>query len=220
MSLPLLELQALACERDQRLLFHGLNVVCQPGDVLQIVGPNGSGKTTLLRALTGLSDDYQGQILWRGQPVAQVRNDFQQSLLYLGHQVGVKAALTPRENLDWYRALQLSQAQAEGTIDQALAEVGLAGFGDTPCLQLSAGQLRRVALARLYLSEAPLWVLDEPFTAIDVRGVASLEARFAAHAERGGVLLLTSHQALSLPTLRQVDLGHYQPAPGAVSYAE
>jgi heme exporter protein A len=209
LTTPLLELQEFSCERDERLLFEHLNLQCHPGDLVQITGPNGSGKTTLLRCLTGISSDYCGQILWRGRPLAEAGSSFQQSLLFIGHLPGVKKALTSRENLRWYAAL--SGVQASG-IDAALEATGLRGYGDTPCYQLSAGQLRRVALARLYLSSAPLWILDEPFTAIDQHGIAQLETLFEQHGERGGVVLLTSHQDLGLPHLRRVNLEAYQPA--------
>lgn len=205
--IPLLELRNLGCERDERLLFSGLDVQLFPGDVVQIGGPNGAGKTTLLRALAGISKDYQGQIYYTGQVLADVTWEFGGDSLYLGHLPGIKKALTPAENLEWYKA----QSGAFIPINDALAAVGLYGYEDTPCYQLSAGQLRRVALARLHLSRARIWILDEPFTAIDKLGVSQLEALISRQSAAGGVVILTSHQDLTLPQLRMVDLQDYHP---------
>lgn len=208
-STPLLELRQVSCERDERQLFTRLNLLAYPGDVIQIVGPNGSGKTTLLRALAGINKDYTGEVLWQGHPVSSVAWEYAHDLLYLGHLPGIKKALSPLENLRWYAAV--SGAETRSTIYAALEQVGLYGYEETPCYQLSAGQLRRVALARLYLGRARLWILDEPFTAIDKRGAAELETLFARHAEQGGVILLTSHQDLALASLKHLNLLDYQP---------
>lgn len=205
---PLLELHDLSCERDERCLFAGLSLRLAAGDLVQIGGPNGAGKTTLLRALAGISQDYSGEIRYSGQSLATVRWEFARDSLYLGHLAGIKKALSPLENLSWY----LAQTGDSGDIHQALSAVGLYGYEDTPCYQLSAGQLRRVALARLYLSQARIWILDEPFTAIDKPGVAQLEALIARQVAQGGLVILTSHQDLTLPQLRMVNLQDYQPA--------
>ncbi len=209
---PLLELHNLSCERDERCLFAGLSLSLAAGDLVQIGGPNGAGKTTLLRALAGISQDYSGEIRYCGQSLATVRWEFARDSLYLGHLAGIKKALSPLENLNWY----LAQTGDSGDIQQALSAVGLYGYEDTPCYQLSAGQLRRVALARLYLSQARIWILDEPFTAIDKPGVAQLEALIAKQVAQGGLVILTSHQDLTLPQLRMVNLQDYQPA-GAIN---
>lgn len=208
--MPLLEFNDLACERDGRVLFAGLNATIDAGDLVQIEGPNGAGKTTLLRAITGLLPDYEGDILWRGQGIEQYRVQYLAELLFLGHLPGVKKTLSPRENLAFLSCLH--QGADMGAIDSSLEKVGLYGYEDVPGHQLSAGQLRRVALARLYLSHAPIWVLDEPFTAIDKQGVAKLEALFVEHAARGGCVILTTHQTPSLPKLKRIDLQAYAPS--------
>jgi heme exporter protein A len=200
----LFELRNLACERDERILFARLNASFYAGQAVQILGPNGSGKTTLLRILAGVSRDYQGDIFWEGKPIADVAWEFANELLYLGHLPGVKKSLTPLENLRWYAALQ--GTVADDQLFAALAQVNLAGYEDTPCYQLSAGQLRRVALARLVFSKARVWILDEPFTALDKAGIVQLENRLVAHVEAGGLLLITSHQDIRFPQLQTLNL--------------
>ncbi len=146
-------------------------------------------------------------LFWNGMPMRRARGDFLASLLYLGHAPGIKAALTPLENLAWYQALA-GEAGDERARLVALEGVGLAGFEDVPTGQLSAGQQRRVALARLDLTPRPLWVLDEPFTAIDRDGVAALEARLVAHARAGGCVLVTTHHELrATDELTRIRLG-------------
>ncbi|WP_163558042.1 cytochrome c biogenesis heme-transporting ATPase CcmA [Halomonas sp. NO4] len=204
-----LRLQArnLACERDDRWLFHGLDLDIRAGEIVRVEGPNGSGKTTLLKILSGQLADYEGELFWGDQPMRRAREAFLSSLLYLGHAPGVKAALTPLENLAWYQALA-GQSRDESSRLAALEAVGLAGFEDIPAGQLSAGQQRRVALARLSLIPRPLWVLDEPFTAIDRDGVSALEQRLVAHARRGGCVLVTTHHELTpCDELRRIRLG-------------
>lgn len=204
-----LRLQAhqLACERDDRWLFQGLDVDIHSGEVVRIEGPNGSGKTTLLKILSGQLSDYHGELYWNGQPMREVREHFLTNLLYLGHAPGVKTGLTALENLSWYQALDGQRGSESERLD-ALAIVGLAGFEDVPAGQLSAGQQRRIALARLTLTPRALWVLDEPFTAIDRHGVAALEAQLVAHANSGGCVIVTTHHELaSSPALRRIELG-------------
>ncbi|EES6132776.1 TPA: cytochrome c biogenesis heme-transporting ATPase CcmA [Escherichia coli] len=189
----MLEVRELLCERDERTLFSGLSFTLNAGEWVQITGSNGAGKTTLLRLLTGLSRPDAGEVLWQGQPLHQVRDSYHQNLLWIGHQPGIKTRLTALENLHFYHR--------DGDTAQcleALAQAGLAGFEDIPVNQLSAGQQRRVALARLWLTRATLWILDEPFTAIDVNGVDRLTQRMAQHTEQGGIVIFTTHQPLNV----------------------
>ncbi len=192
----MLEAHNLSCIRDDHALFAHLSLTLSAGELLQVEGANGAGKTSLLRILAGLSQPERGQVCWQGQPIGRCRDRYQSSLLYLGHKPGIKAGLTPLENLAFLHQVP------EAALWQALACVGLAGYEDLPAGQLSAGQQRRVALARLWLSRASLWILDEPFTALDQAGSTALLARLCAHAEGGGLLLLTSHQPLDLPAKR------------------
>jgi len=198
------EVSGLRCERDERLLFSDLAFAVSAGDVLQIEGPNGSGKTTLLRVLSGLSQQFDGELRWCGEPMSRAKLAFRADLFYLGHAPAVKALLTPLENLRWSAS---GEIHAQQSMMDALKEVGLYGYEDVPCFSLSAGQQRRVALARLYLTTARLWILDEPFTAIDKSGVSALEWHISTHAQRGGGVILTTHHTLQLPgTLRRLNL--------------
>jgi len=203
---PLLTLRQLCCIRDDRVLFSELALDLAPGEIVQVTGPNGSGKTTLLRIVSGLSLDFEGEITWSGIGVERNRLAYQQDLLFIGHQVGIKAALTPEENL---RAVMGMYGQYKnGDILDALGKVDLYGFEDVPCYQLSAGQQRRVALARLHLSRQCLWILDEPFTAIDRAGVKALESLLISHAQQGGIVMLTTHHELGIQYqgLKRLDL--------------
>ena len=209
MTSPVLQTVALACERDLRLLFENLELRLVSGDMVQISGPNGSGKTSLLRLLAGLMQPTEGQVLLNGQPLTEQRSELARNLLWIGHAAGIKDLLTPEENLSWLCALH--HPAERDAIWQALAAVGLRGFEDVPCHSLSAGQQRRVALARLYLDSPPLWILDEPFTALDKQGVAQREEHLAGHCERGGLVVLTTHHPLTrMPSgYRDIDLGSW-----------
>jgi len=191
------------------MLFEHLELQLRPGDLLQISGPNGSGKTSLLRLLAGLMQPTAGVVQLDGQPLNAQRSELARTLLWIGHAAGIKDLLTAEENLSWLCALH--QPAGREAIWQALAAVGLRGFEDVSCHTLSAGQQRRVALARLYLDSPPLWILDEPFTALDKQGVAQLEEHLASHCERGGMVVLTTHHTLTRVPVgyRDLDLGRW-----------
>ncbi len=177
-----LTLEQLQCERDDRVLFRDVSLTARAGEIWQITGANGAGKTTLLRILVGLHGLYEGQRDWWD-------DNWRSELLYLGHQPGVREELTPLENLKFTCAL----GAQSGDPMAALAAVGLRGFEDVPAAHLSAGQKRRVALARLWLDRKGVWVLDEPYTAIDQDGVAQLDQQIERAADAGTLVLYTSH---------------------------
>ena len=200
-----LRAEQLFCERDDRVLFRELSFSARAGEVIQIKGSNGSGKTTLLRVICGLNDNYHGTLKWFNEPIEDNQDDFYSSLIYLGHQVGVNKVLTPVENLRW--SVGLRENVTSESIYQALAEIGLRGFEDSQCFSLSAGQQQRVSLSKLLLGTAIIWILDEPFTTLDVDGVQLLEKLLGDHSRKGGVALVTTHHELSLPDLKILELG-------------
>ncbi len=209
MDSPLIKLQQLQCIRDERILFTGLNFDFCAGDIVQIEGPNGSGKTTLLRVINTTSNDYSGEFHWQDRPISEGKFDYLYDLLFIGHLTGIKKSLTTRENLQWY--MKMAGDRNCCSVEQALEKVGLAGYEDVSCYQLSAGQQRRVALARLYLIKSRIWILDEPFTALDKSGVTELERLFVQHAREGGLVILTTHQDLSIEPLQKLNLTDFQP---------
>lgn len=211
MSEALLQAINLHCERDTRELFRDLSFSILPATVTRVEGANGSGKTTLLRILAGLSDAWSGELLWCGEPRQNVREAFLRNVLYLGHRPGIKPLLTPLENL---RALMAGRRPlGDKALLQALAGTGLAGYENVPCRHLSAGQQRRVALARLLVADEPLWLLDEVFTAIDASGVAAIENLLQQRATEGGAVVFTTHHNVQIPGMARLVL-----EPGAGRY--
>lgn len=184
----------LECVKGYDSLFKDVSFSLAEGEVMQIQGTNGSGKTSLLRILTGMSQPEAGEIFWNDKNICDDRESYNENLIYIGHFNGLKAELSALENLQLSRQY-LSQTN-DTTTESAIEAVGLSGFEHILAHQLSAGQKRRVALARLYLNTAPLWILDEPTTAIDVDGVKTFEKIIEAHALNGGMVILTAHQAL------------------------
>lgn len=185
----------LSCYRDERVLFKDLTFRLSAGEIMQIEGENGAGKTTLLRLLTGLSRPDEGSILWNECAILKPCEGWPQQMIYLAHLPGIKQVLTAYENLRFYHPNATREA-----IYQALEEVELTGYEDTPVANFSAGQQRRVALARLWLTDATLWILDEPLTAIDKWGVKKLNEKFTEHLAQQGIIVLTTHQDLPAST--------------------
>lgn len=200
----ILTLKNLSCEREDRILFAGLDYSFPSASITQLEGPNGAGKTTLLRILAGLFTSYEGEVRWQDQALFKCQLEYQSQLLFIGHKSAVKTSMTPLENLRYLEGL--NHTVNEDLLWQALNSVGLAGYEHTLCRNMSAGQQRRVALARLYLSNAKVWILDEIFTAIDKQGVAQFEQLLIDKASSGVCIILTTHHQLSLPGLRVLSL--------------
>ena len=191
----MLRVVKLSCERGDHLLFSDLSIKLTPGELLKIEGANGAGKTTLLRILAGLSSDYRGNIFWKDKNISS-NIDFQLSTFYCGHKPAVKTELTPVENIVWRVNLR-NKSCSKKKIFKALEELNLDGREDMLCGELSAGQNRRVVLADLLITSSNLWILDEPFTAIDIYGKAWLEQILVRHIQHGGMVIISSHQKLS-----------------------
>ncbi|MGV6818375.1 MAG: cytochrome c biogenesis heme-transporting ATPase CcmA [Thiotrichales bacterium] len=188
----MLEVHAISCERGERLLFSDLSFTLNPGELLRVAGVNGSGKTTLLRLLSGLAPPDEGDILWNGKAIHRSGEVYRSQMSYIGHNLAVKLELTPLENLQFAQAL--GGLESKTAFELILDNVGLYGFEYDLCRTLSQGQRRRVALARLVFSTAKLWILDEPFVALDVKGVEFIAGLLAAHTDKGGMVILTTHQ--------------------------
>ncbi|AFV84449.1 ATP binding protein of heme exporter A [Alteromonas mediterranea DE1] len=195
-SQVVLEACGLTCSKRDRTLFEGLSLVVNTGELLYLRGPNGAGKTSLLRILTGLSAPESGAVSYNGMDIAEDKTDYYRDLFYLGHKSGTNGSLSALDNLSFWLA-QHSTSVQENVLYDVLAKVGLVGLEDVPVRYLSAGQQRRVALSRLWLKPAKVWVLDEPFTALDVKGIHLLETSMKEHVSRGGLIITTSHQPLS-----------------------
>jgi heme exporter protein A len=187
-----LSISGLFIERSERILCENFSCQVRAGEVVRIMGENGAGKSTLLKIIAGILQPLEGKILFAGEDVSFHRDMLQKQLLYLGHHAGIKSVFSVAENLRWY-----CPNQSISEIEDALATVGLDGYSETPAHQLSAGQQRRIALARLWLTDKKVWLLDEPFTALDVTGVSVLENKIKQHTEIGGLVILTTHQSLS-----------------------
>jgi heme exporter protein A len=204
----MLEARQLECTRGDRKLFRGLSFRLGRGQLLRVAGANGSGKTSLLRIMCGLLLPSAGELLWQGQPIRADREEYCRNLIFVGHLNALKDDLTACENL------RISAALGGAGADREHALAGLERFGvghcaELPAKVLSQGQRRRVALARLALSPSPpLWILDEPFSALDVRAVSELEGLLAAHVASGGMVVLTTHQEVQVVTqaVLRVDL--------------
>lgn len=204
----MLQVDKLTCMRGDRRLFADLDFSLSAGELLYVRGHNGSGKTTLLRTLCGLIRPESGEIRWNGEDARALREDYARDVLYLGHKNGIKGDLTAVENLQVASVLDgfpVGEQQAW----EALGRIGLDGHEDLETKVLSQGQQRRVALARLLVSKAPLWILDEPFVALDKAAVELLQQVIRDHVAGGGMAVLTTHQEVPLTegTARQIKLG-------------
>jgi len=194
----ILHVENLACERDERCLYHGLTLSVQRGELWHIKGNNGAGKTTFLKQLAGLHSIDEGDVTYASDTT---------KVIYIGHKLGLKDQLTANENLSWLVSLSGSSTQAQRY--DALEKVGLRGYEENLVAHLSAGQKRRVAFARLHLQYADLWLLDEPFTSLDQQGIADEQSWLRQHLDMGGSVLMTSHQEVTVDGVKMLDLGNY-----------
>jgi heme exporter protein A len=191
----LLKIENLTVFRSDLPLFDTITTQLKSGQALQVSGSNGSGKTSLLRCLCGLSSRYTGEILWNNKAVGAINHEFYQQLLYLGHDLGLKPRLTVKQNLTFYQSLRFKSNP--NAIIQALQALKIERYLDEQVANLSAGQKRRVTLARIISEPVKVWILDEPMVALDLDGQAWLESVCNAHLASGGLIVLTSHQPLT-----------------------
>ena len=189
----MLQVRDLECRRGDVSLFRGMQFELNAGQLMHVKGSNGSGKTSLMRIVCGLFEPAAGAVLWRGESIRELREEFNRELTYIGHLNGIKDELTAVENLAIY-ARFAGMVVADEQLRHALHQMGLRGREDLPTKVLSQGQKRRVALARLLLGGTKLWVLDEPFTALDVRAVDVLQSVVSKHIQSGGMAMVTTHQ--------------------------
>jgi heme exporter protein A len=199
-----LEAENLACRRGERLVLAGISFAVPRGGALVLTGPNGSGKSSLLRLLAGLTPAEKGRLLWDGASVGDDAAAHRARIRFIGHQDAVKPALTVRENLAFWAGLQEA---GEDAVDAALGRLGLDRLADWPARFLSAGQRRRLALARLLLAPAPVWLLDEATTGLDRDSIARFEAALAQHRAAGGLVIASTHVPLDLPDAGALTLG-------------
>ncbi len=192
----LLQLNDLCCVRDDRVLFDNLNLDLNGGQILLVEGRNGSGKTSLLRILTGLSLPESGEVLWKGQSISEVGAEYYEQVNYIGHHDGIKRDLTCLENL---RLVQAMGKPSAIDLDEALQKVNLYRYGENFVATLSAGQKRRLAMARLVVCEALLWIMDEPFTSLDKASMAMFQELFEHHLRQNGCIVMTSHHDIEMP---------------------
>lgn len=211
--------QGLGCIRGDRVVFRGLTFACQPGDAVILLGRNGSGKSSLLRVMAGLVAPAAGALLWNGQPVRDDHEAHGLRTRYLGHADAVKPVLTVAENVAfWVRLWAPEQRDVEAVVGHALDHFDMRRLSDVPGRFLSAGQKRRVNLARLFAAPGQLWLLDEPITALDKASIAVLEGQIAAHRARGGVVVLSTHSDIEVPQARTLYLEEFSAVAADLEY--
>ena len=196
----------LTCFRGERVVFGGLSFAVEAGQALVLRGPNGSGKSSLLRMMAGLLQPFTGAVQWHDGPIGDEPDQHHSRLHYVGHADAVKPVLTVSENIGFWAALRTTSPN----VSAALSAFGISGLADVPGRFLSAGQKRRVNLARILAAPATLWLLDEPATALDANAITALQSAIAQHRADGGMVIASTHQDLNLANASYLELGQFQ----------
>jgi heme exporter protein A len=200
-----LRLESIHVWRGDRHVLRGVDLELHAGELLHVSGPNGTGKTTLLRVACGLLRPEQGRVEWHGEPIAQIREQYQEALAYASHEPALKSDLTAVENLHF--SVGLKRRAGGDDLRGALSRTGVLGCADLPTRVLSAGQRRRVAMARVLAMQAPLWLLDEPYANLDVAGASLVSALLQEHVDQGGLAVVVAHQEVEFARgLRRMEL--------------
>ena len=208
MTEHVLELSNLACRRGGRMLFSGMDLSLTEGDAALITGPNGSGKSSLLRVIAGLIQPLQGQIRWEGQNAQKFSNNFRSALRYVGHSDGLQPVLSVLENLKYWSQLYGSSQDLE-KLNRGLESVGLFDLSELPARVLSAGQRRRLALARAIATEGRLWLLDEPTVALDRQSINRIETAISEFRASGGIVIASTNAPLNLSDCKVLNISDY-----------
>ncbi len=195
-AIPGLVVDGVHVWRGDRHVLQGVSLALSAGELLHVRGPNGAGKTTLLRVVCGLLRPEQGTVAWSGREITSVRSEYQSALAYASHEPALKTDLTAMENLRF--AVGLKRRAGDAELRAALDSCGVGGCADLPARVLSAGQRRRVAMARVIAMRAPLWLLDEPFSNLDARGASLMTRQLVEHVDAGGLAVVVAHQELEL----------------------
>lgn len=206
--------QELVCIRGERLVFSTLDFSLESGGCLTLIGRNGAGKSSLLRMMAGLLRPAMGQMLWDGQPVSDDMDEHRERLHYVGHHDAIKPVLTVEENLKFWAGLRSDASEATANFKEALDVFSIAHLIDIPGRFLSAGQKRRANLARIIASKSPVWLLDEPTTALDKESIKQLEAIIEVHREKGGMVVLSTHSDMNIKDQQVLDVGSFTAARG------
>ena len=210
----MLEVCRLACVRGDKSLYQDLSFTLKPGELLQLFAPNGGGKSSLLRQLCGLLPTSKKKIYWQSKDVTESPIVFKQSMIYIGHKNNLQLLLSPSDNLKFLATVSGASIPTETELNEALKTVGLSAVKHLPCQELSAGQRQRASLARLLLKPVPLWILDEPFSALDKQGKEMLTQMLKTHADNGGLAIVATHQAvqISQTCVKTLELPTYEAA--------
>lgn len=209
--------QSLVCIRGERLVFSKLDFDLEPGGALVLVGRNGAGKSSLLRMMAGLLRPYSGEMFWNDAPIHDDMDDHRERIHYVGHHDAIKPVLSVKENLRFWAGLRSDAQQAERHMENALNVFDITHLMDVPGRFLSAGQKRRANLARILTSPAPIWLLDEPTTALDVQTIAKLEKAIETHRQSGGMVVLSTHSEMNLTNPTTLNVSDFTAARGQES---